>query len=215
VALSVPIGPTHGKDDPSLLAVRRDHHHGAALTGLQDPTIIPEARRDDRAQRRYSGLAGSPSTDRPGDHGAGLANARSTYSLTFEVDASTPFTLDGLLRAGRDVGGMSRVSLTRGMETLFSLRHDRLSNPDPLPFNTSGVLAAGEYRLLVESSVFLCCGGQVSPSSYEFELLAVPEPQSLLLLSAGLALIAGHRARHSGSPLRSTWRCSPHDGQQG
>ena len=108
----------------------------------------------------------------------------STYDITFDVDTATPFSLTGAL--DKFGVGSSSISLTGeteifGFSASYSYQHQ--------PFATSGVLDPGRYQLLVRAD------SSADIEAFQFELQAIPEPQSLLLLGAGLAMLACRRHR--------------------
>jgi hypothetical protein len=131
-----------------------------------------------------SGRASFNSNYQPG-------SVASIYDITFDVDTATPFSLTGVLE--NIAPGSLFVSLT-GETEIFAFSA-MPSYPYSYPFATSGVLDPGRYRLLVSGAY----RGQLGAShqTFQFDLQAIPEPQSVLLLGAGLAMLASQSLRRS------------------
>ncbi len=126
--------------------------------------------------------------------GSEFGQARSTFSITFDVDVATPYSLTGNLTENALVfNTSSAISLTAGATTIFSAEADGNS----VDFADAGVLAPGQYTLLAESRWFDNVEIFGPPTTYDF-VLAVPEPGTGALVAAGLGIFAaraGRRAR--------------------
>src|SRR5215470_12194620 len=130
--------------------------------------------------------------------GDGGGSVGSIYSIAFDVDLATPFSLSGALLCNPNlfsVGSksLSLSDLTRGTRVFEA-------GPSPsgasTPFDTSGVLAPGSYQIVASFTA----GSPTSEiygdyRSFQFQLLAIPEPGTALLLGAGLAMLACRRQR--------------------
>jgi len=125
------------------------------------------------------GAVSSPNTTFPG-------RASSTFSITFDVDAETPYLLSGSTLAGNPYV-YAHVSLSRGSTSLFFF--DRYASFGNSPFEQSGVLVPGRYDLVAETQM----DGGGGYSNFSFQLEAIPEPSTALLLASGLVAFAVRR----------------------
>jgi len=125
---------------------------------------------------------------RAGD-GWGMGWASSTYSITFDVDTETPYTLSGQLFGGDHIRTFGSLSLSRGSTSLFEMDlpfgyHD---------FEQSGVLVPGRYDLVAQARNSV--GNNGSLASFSFQLVTIPEPATALLLGLGLVALALRKRR--------------------
>src|SRR5262249_9588115 len=121
-----------------------------------------------------------------------LLTADSRYSITFDVDVETPFSLSGVLSVGNPFIGTAWVTLQTGTTVLLNRSWDQIHLADA--FLYSGSLQPGRYQLDAEADA----GGFVRNQdlvSFDVTLLAIPEPSSALLLGIGLAVLIGARTR--------------------
>lgn len=121
--------------------------------------------------------------------------ASSIFSITFDVDVETTFSIDLFLSASPvfesspevglrlEQGGVDLLQDMRGVPVTCGL--DTFACGDT---EIDGVLAPGEYTLVLEAEVFAVGGEGSGEASYDL-LFTVPEPGRLALL--GLALLAG------------------------
>lgn len=127
-------------------------------------------------------MAGTGSVQNDG--GGGYA-ARSVFDITFQVDATAAFTLDGTLFA--DLGNAS-VTLSGPGGVLFAQQTSSVVG-DSEPFTSAGLLQAGaDYRLVVESDQPMNTQFTANGYSFQFSVSALPEPATGVLLFVAAAL---------------------------
>ena len=133
-------------------------------------------------------MAASGSADGFSEYGL----ARSTFSITFEVSVPTPYTLAGSLSENPVAFNEARFQLSGGSGAIFSAG----ASANTILFSHSGVLAPGQYEVLAEA--YWHDNLESRPpgvASFDFELLAIPEPGTGLLVGSGLLLLAHRAAR--------------------
>lgn len=140
---------------------------------------------------RVDHMAGTGSVQ---NDGAGGDPAQSVFDITFQVDAPAAFTLDGTLEA--DIG-TAAVTLSGPSGILFQQSVLPTGGPSAFDvFATAGFLQAGvDYRLVVESNQPMNTQFTVNAYSFQFSVLALPEPAVTALL-----LVAGGRYLRRSTP---------------
>jgi len=109
------------------------------------------------------------------------ASAHSLFSITFDVDVATPFSLTGSGIGGNNFNRINSLSLAQGTTSIFSVA---IGSSFGEPFATSGELTPGRYTLRAELLEYL-----PTYQELDFQLQAVPEPRTALCFGAGLALL--------------------------
>jgi len=149
--------------------------------------------------------------------------AESIYDVYFTLSSAYDYTLDFGLEAGGDGGHAESMLQLFGAASIPIIDYDAISSPyawNPSVYTTvSGTLAAGTYRLFVES-IFDNCSTQGDPCvvgagsygspydnnffNFDFQLTevggsggTVPEPATLALVGVGLAGLAFRRRKET------------------
>ena len=169
----------------------------------QDSRIDPDALHATGSFHSSAG-AGSPSSSIDTD-------AESVFTVSFDVDAPTPFSLSGhvdLSLDGCDAATRGWVNLSgpSGVIADIAPSHSDYGIPfhcpqgcqDSTPVSASGVMAPGRYTLLVgthgntiESSYPQdVCTSALVTGSYEVDLVLTPPPEVPALPAAGFAALA-------------------------
>jgi hypothetical protein len=131
--------------------------------------------------------------------GLASAAADSFFLVSFESSASTPVLLQGLLSATGAGDPFARFELEEELSGTPLFSFEALPGQS-VPLSGMADLVAGtRYRLLAIASAaqdIIGSGGPAAGSaSFQFSLIVVPEPSSLLLLGLGAALLARLRPR--------------------
>lgn len=121
-------------------------------------------------------------------------SGNSYISLTFEVDADTPFLLSGALSisaiAGDGYGAVGFYFLGPGGVPVLEAFIDEESTE---PLAAGGILVAGEYTLDVFASAYADTSDDAAVASFDFALSLIPEPASGLLALLGGVLLRRRR----------------------
>lgn len=119
--------------------------------------------------------------------------ASSSFSLTFSLDTSETFTLTDVIR-NAGVSHTSLVQLAGPSGVVFS-DSSGLGSP------ASGVLDAGLYSLLVQSSASADVTGAFGQANADLTVTPVPLPGGLALVVSGLMLVLLSQRRNRNAGL--------------
>jgi len=109
----------------------------------------------------------------------------SRFEITFSIDSSTPYVLDGALTTSS--AGNANAFFGSSSGTILS---EFRFTPGSTPLSRSGVLAPGTYQLSVVANA------RPGDASWSFGLTLVPEPATASFLALGIgALSAARRLR--------------------
>ena len=112
---------------------------------------------------------------------------QSTFSVDFQLTATTPYLFSGSLTAALEEG-FAEFRLSDGGGALFS--HAAFEGTTQIA-DESGVLLPGDYTLYA----FAGSGGS-GTSSWNFDFQLVPEPASGALVALGVCALGAGRRRH-------------------
>jgi hypothetical protein len=177
--------------DTSVAAAAPADDAGASASSSQTSSLA-----DDRFDG--SGMASAAASSTAAD-GLAFSAADSFFLVVFESTASVPVVLQGLLSATGAGDLFARFELEEELSGVPLFSFEALPGQS-VPLSGMADLVAGtSYRLLAIASAaqdVLGIGGPSDGSAaFQFSLVVVPEPSSLLLVGLAAALLA--RARRA------------------